>query len=427
MKKNLRMLMLISLSLVVLFVSCSKAAPEKESVKLVFWSQWNEHETQAAVIKEGIELYEEATGNTVEVNWGGRDIWTLVIPALDAEEEVDIFEMASDRLKMYFGTKYLLKLDPYMDKVYPLTNGKPFKDTLLSVVNATATDYWDDGSYYFLPSGGPTVLLFFYNKDIFAEAGVTAPPENWASFLEVCEKVKNAGYYPTTIDDAYMDYLYCNYLEYMKGPDWLREALQDTTGEVWGDPAVAQMAEAFADMYRKGYFHPSSGSNKWPAGQMEIPLGTTAMYICGTWYPNEVAEIAGPDFNWGAFPVPTLPNALFKNDTVQIVSGGYCVNEKTKHPEEAVEFLSYLNSAQIQKRFVEITASPPATVNTEWPDVLKDAEAIFMKATGTMEWPTIIKEEPSVDAVFTDNTARLISGAMTPAQYVADLKAKAHR
>ena len=38
----------------------------------------------------------------------------------------------------------------------------------------------------------------------------------------------------------------------------------------------------------------------WPAGQnTELALGTAAMYLNGSWLPNEVKDMAGPDFHWG--------------------------------------------------------------------------------------------------------------------------------
>lgn len=55
-----------------------------------------------------------------------------------------------------------------------------------------------DNEYFFV---GPTltgdtgVTTIVYNKDIFDEVGVT-PPTNWAEFIEVQQKIKDAGYTP---------------------------------------------------------------------------------------------------------------------------------------------------------------------------------------------------------------------------------------
>ena len=56
---------------------------------IVYWSMWEENEPQADVIKEAAEDYEAATGISVEIEWKGREIQSLIEPALDAGEQID--------------------------------------------------------------------------------------------------------------------------------------------------------------------------------------------------------------------------------------------------------------------------------------------------------------------------------------------------
>ena len=46
-----------------------------------------------------------------------------------------------------------------------------------------------------LPIEGAGACVF-YNKDIFAAAGVEELPSNWEEFKDVCQKLKDAGYTP---------------------------------------------------------------------------------------------------------------------------------------------------------------------------------------------------------------------------------------
>ena len=59
---------------------------------IVYWSMWEENEPQADVIKEAAEDYEAATGISVEIEWKGREIQSLIEPALDAGEQIDLFD-----------------------------------------------------------------------------------------------------------------------------------------------------------------------------------------------------------------------------------------------------------------------------------------------------------------------------------------------
>ena len=57
----------------------------------------------------------------------------------------------------------------------------------------------------------------------------------------------------------------------------------------WDDPSVLAVAKAYEDFAKKGYFSESIASNVWPAGQnQELAAGTAAIYLNGSWLPNEV-------------------------------------------------------------------------------------------------------------------------------------------
>lgn len=402
-------------------------AAEEGGVTINFWTLWNENEPAAELYKEAIAAYEADTGNTVVVNWAGRDISKVMVASLDAGEAIDVFDNDAQWIAAYMSPDYLLKLDDYITQPYGRTDGKPLNETLMPILNTYAKEFQGLDSYYFVPAF-PNIAAIFYNKDILEEAGVEEISMDWTwdDFMDVCQKIKEAGYYPMTVDDAYYCMMLGVYLEMANGPEWIHEMQADTTGEMWGEASVLQMAEAYAEMYEKGYFSPSTGSNVFPAGQQEIPLGTTAMYLNGSWYPNEVSAVAGPDFNWGAAPFPNIPNAAESNKYISFVCNGFCVNKNTEYPAEAVELVSYILSADCQGKFAQQLANVPATVGTAWPAVLADAEAIFNNAEGTTPWLGGFQDQAEINAIAGEAFAKLISGGMTPKEFVAYLQENAH-
>ena len=101
-----------------------------------------------------------------------------------------------------------------------------------------------------------------------------------------------------TMDDAYATCVIGYHLARLVGEDKVKEIV--TEGK-WDDPAVLQMAQDIEELASNGYYSEMVGSNVWPAGQnTELALGTAAMYLNGSWLPNEVKDMAGPDFHWGA-------------------------------------------------------------------------------------------------------------------------------
>ena len=71
-------------------VTASDEITEIPEQSIVYWSMWEEEEPQADVIREAAEAYEEATGISVEIQWKGRRIQSLIGPALDAGEQMEI-------------------------------------------------------------------------------------------------------------------------------------------------------------------------------------------------------------------------------------------------------------------------------------------------------------------------------------------------
>ena len=310
------------------------AESDGDKIVIHYWAQWTENEAQAEVYKAAIARFEQAHPDcTVEVNWAGRDVREILRASIDSGNAIDIVDSGFDQIVNLLGEDYLMDLTSYME-------GSDFEKAISAGMAAFAKSFASDGtSWYYIPSQ-PFVGTIYYNKAIFAEAGIDAMPTTWSEFMDVCQKIKDAGYDPITVDDAYYPCLYGTYLAMMKGPDWVTELLSDTTGANWSDPAVAQMADDFAAMRANGYFSDSCGSNVFPSAQNgEFAMGTAAMYYNGSWLPNEVHDITGDDFQWGAMFFPAPDNAEYPYTTYSTGCQFFGITKGCEHPEEALALL----------------------------------------------------------------------------------------
>ena len=68
------------------------------------------------LIREAAEAYEEATGISVEIQWKGRGIRSLIEPALDAGEQIDLFDDDYQRMAQEHRD-YLAELKGMADTV----------------------------------------------------------------------------------------------------------------------------------------------------------------------------------------------------------------------------------------------------------------------------------------------------------------------
>ncbi|MEG1381212.1 MAG: ABC transporter substrate-binding protein, partial [Ruthenibacterium sp.] len=225
----------------------SAASATSKEVKLSYWSMWNEAEPQGQVLSEAAKKYmEENPGVTVEINWQGREINKIIGAKLSAGEPIDLFDGPANTI-LPATIDYVADLTDLFDATYPTTGGKAYKDVVLNATIETTKTYSREGELNGVPYQ-PFVQCVFYNKDHFKEAGITELPKTWEDFLAVCEKLKAAGFAPMTCDDAYMPALPGYYLARAKGGEWVSKLVADNDDAMWQDPAVLDMAKAYAEM-----------------------------------------------------------------------------------------------------------------------------------------------------------------------------------
>ncbi|MCD9024996.1 ABC transporter substrate-binding protein [Cohnella silvisoli] len=412
-----------------------KASAEASSLegKVVFWSMWSNTEPQSKVIDEAVADFKAANPKVdVEVKYNGRDINKLIKPALESGQQIDIFEQdpgaALANLK-----DHVLKLDDLLAQQSVGSDGKTVKDSILPslmdwVKSLSVTAGLDEG-YYAIPQQ-PYAVLFFYNKALFEKAGITAVPASWEEFLADCELLKKSGVEPITFDDAYRDLFIGGYLGSAMGSDWTDKLVKDKTGDMWKDPMVLQFAKDIQNLKDKDYFSKKIAGNKYPAGQQDLALGKVAMYLNGTWLPNEISATAGPDFKWGSFQFPIIPNGNDKGGQQGLTFGaqGLLLNKNSKNVPAAFELVKYLVGKKAQEGMAKQAVAIPATVDTEWPAPLAEAAVAFNNAKVNMPWGFGIDN----GADFSTGTVipvfmELATGKIGPDEYVAKMAAEAKK
>lgn len=377
--------------------------------KVVFWSMWSDAEPQSKVITAAVADFKAANPKVeVEVKFNGRDINKLIKPALESGQNIDIFEQDPFRALANLQA-HVVKLDDLLAQPAVGMDGKTsVKDSLLPSlmdwVKSLSKPAGLDEGYYAIPEQ-PYAVLFFYNKELFNKAGITAVPKSWEEFMADCELLKKSGVAPITFDDAYQDLFIGGYLGSAMGSDWTDRLVKDKTGDMWKDPMVLQFAKDMQSMKDKGYFSDKIAGNKYPAGQQDLALGKVAMYLNGTWLPNEVSATAGPDFKWGSFQFPTIPNGNDKGGQQGLTFGanGLLINKASKNIPAAFELIKYLVGKKAQEGMAAQATAIPATVDTTWPAPLAEAAIAFSNAKVNMPWGFGI-----------DNGADFSSGTVLP-------------
>lgn len=379
---------------------------------LVYWSMWESTEPQGQAIQEAVDAYTAETGVKVDLQFKGRTGNREALqPALDGGTQIDIFDEDIDRVNSMYA-KYLLDLED-------LVKETGYEETAIPGLMAACRDA-GGGTLKTIPYQ-PNVFAFFYNKDLFEQAGVEKEPTTWAEFKEVCQKLKDAGITPMTMDDAYATSVIGYHLARLVGEDKVVEIV--TEGK-WDDPAVLQMAQDIEELAKNGYYSEMVGSNVWPAGQnTELALGTAAMYLNGSWLPNEVKDMAGEDFKWGCFAYPELENGANGIETNNFGAQVFGINKDTKMPKEAFDLVKFITTGEYDAKLAEMSVGIPAdTTNTEWPAMVECAKPVIEQSTGRFTWAAGVETNVDMTPVIKENFIKLMAGSLTADEFVAAMQ-----
>ena len=385
---------------------------EASSDGLVYWSMWEATEPQGQVLKEAVEAFTAETGIPVDVQFKGRTgIREGLQPALDAGTNIDLFDEDIDRVNKTWGD-YLLDLEE-------LAKANDYEKTAnAGLINACREV--GGGTLKSIPYQ-PNVFAMFYNQEIFDKAGVTEVPKTWEELDAACAKIKEAGFTPITSDDAYILSNFGYHLSRINGYEKASEIVKEGK---WDDPSVLEVAKAYEDFAKKGYFSEQIASNVWPAGQnQELALGTAAIYLNGSWLPNEVKDITGEDFSWGCFSYPAVKGG---KDGVEASNYGaqvFAINKKSKKAEDAFKLIQFFTKGKFDEKLSQESLGIPAdSDNKDWPKQLANVRPVMEELKTRYPWAASAEDNVDMTPILKENFMKLCGGSITAEEFVANLK-----
>ena len=195
------------------------------------------------------------------------------------------------------------------------------------------------GKYYQLPANTQTIPPIYYNKKMFADAGITAAPKTWDELLADSQKLKDKGYTPFTIGggkDGFPSSMILSGLVstevYNTMPDWLTQRRENKVK--FADPAFQQAMQKLADVSAKGYVDKTQVSRDYAATEQAFLDGKSAMYPMGNWFAAN-ADSKKHDFEIGVFNFPTADGKLV---VPAYTGGGMIVSAKAQNLDAAKKF-----------------------------------------------------------------------------------------
>ena len=222
------------------------------------------------------------------------------------------------------------------------------------------------GKVYGVPMNSIQPEVFFYNKDVFAKAGVQ-PPQTWDQLLSAVQTLKSKGIAPISLggQGKWPELLYLQYLADRVGGPQLFDNVLAGKKDAWLDPGFVTAATMIQQLIDAGAFVKGYASISFDTGQSRalVYTGKAAMELMGSWQyfgikTDEPSFIQQKKLGW--FPFPTVPAG--KGDPRDITGNPanfYSVSSKSANPDGAVKYLqTQLTSDQYIKDLIQVGEVP---------------------------------------------------------------------
>ena len=238
-----------------------------------------------------------------------------------------------------------------------IKNLSPYVSSWIGELGSQAQAWQIGGAQYGVPYDLHTVG-FWYRKDLFAKAGITAPPATMPELESDVTKLKAANIVPIAVGskDQWPDAFYYDYFAVREcSVATLEAAVKNVTANA---PCFAKAGTDLKSFMATNPFQPAFLNTPAQTGAGSsagmVASGKAAMELQGDWDPS-VFQALVPKSQWqsdttdlGWFGFPAVPGAPGNATALLGGSGGDSCSNSAPEPACA-DFLQYLDSASAQK------------------------------------------------------------------------------
>ena len=417
-KKLLRISGLAFLSAIFL-AGCGEKAPEPVEITLIHG--WGTTEEDHVVMRDIYQDFEKENPD-VKLNQlsmpSGSEMVRKVEDMLVVGEIPDlVFLGGSGKDTVYqFMTEKNLALDlmPY------IREDRQFAGSIAPV----NIDFWTTGkdqlftiSDVLLLSGG-----YWYDREIFEEAGIKKLPETWDEFLEVCEKIEGWA----EEEQNGVECLQMSQEAYLYFMDHLLAVQDSVSGNAIRNQRLyleESSAKEALDMLRKIYrYSRADGNYSYRDETDAFNDGKTAMYINGIWGAPMISDQIDAAY-------ALIPSEEGEKISCESACLGYILGKTgdEKKQEASVRFVKYMLSQPVQERILKETEQVPANPHIDIRKYQKKMER-FVQAADTVKEAGIRIQVPDnlwstrARDSFMEGIDEVLKGELSDEEFIRSLK-----
>lgn len=295
-------------------------------------------------------------------------------------------------------------------------------------LNAGAVSmYQVDGRQYGIPFD-LGMVGFWYNKELFAEAGIEAPPTTWSELLTDVQLLKDAGIVPIALagGDKWPAMFWWGYLALrLGGAEAMNQTFvdRDFTTDPWVQAGAHLEELRDMDPFQPGFL--AAGWDGAGGQAATFAAGNAAMHLMGQWAPG-THQANTPDGEpsvndiLGWFPFPAVEGGA--GDPGDAFGGGNGFAVGRDAPPEAVEFLQYATSLDVANRWGALNSGILPVTNGSEASTTDPYLQMVLAGRANAQFVQLYLDQafdPALGGVINDEVQSLLAG-QSSAQDVAD-------
>lgn len=287
-----------------------------------------------------------------------------------------------------------------------------------------------EGEVYGVPKGGTAPKVFYYNKQLFEEYGLSVPG-TWSELMDIVGTLQGEGVVPIALagQNLWTNQMYLEYLVNRIGGLAPFQGVVNGESDAWSDPAFIEANTMIQNLVSAGAFSEGFAALNADTGQDHQLLysGEAAMLLQGAWiYPDILSDapefVNSGDLGWFNFPEVEGgggdPEAIVGN-----LTNFYTIPEDANNKDSAAAFLdeAVMNDFMVQG-MLDIGLVPPVNGIEDTIEGVDDSEwllYIYGLARNApyfdLSWDQALS--PKAGQELLTNIGRIFSNEISPEQF----------
>ncbi|WP_391559531.1 ABC transporter substrate-binding protein [Robertmurraya sp.] len=418
--KKFKIFSIIAILILSMLAACSSssqtASEDSDTVELRFFHRWPT-EPKKQYFEEAVKEFEELHPNIkIKTEAVLNDSYKEKIRVvLGSNNPPDVYFSWSGEFAYNFARAgQSLDLTSYVEED---------KDWSGQIIESQFGPFTLDGKVYGIP-WSTDGKAFFYNKKVFNDLNLEIPT-TWDELLTVSGKIKDAGITPIAFGSK-APWTISHYIgslnEYVVPEDVIAKdySLSNSDGE-FTHPGYVTALEKFIEL--EPYFNQGVNSVDHQYARELFNGGKAAI---GYFQLAEIGLIEpslGEDL--GVFNTPFVEGGEGNPSSITAAPEGIMISSKTKHPEEAMEFIKFLTSKEkgIEqlKEVSEYSAVKDTTTTENGSALQQEAIDLIVNAEKTYLWFDTAVDIKIVDA-YLNGVQQMLDGKKSAEDVMKDVQ-----